>query len=166
MTQFSDADAGVTAFLLTQVGSLAAMRFGERMAELGLTPAQAGLIRAVGMSPGRSQQALAGQLNLLPSRLVTMVDELERDGLLERRRNKSDRRLYALHLTSAGTRRLRDIARAARSHGEDFLAPLGDGDQPRLHELLNELAVHHGLAFGVHPGYRTLDKPDPDAAIG
>ena len=88
------------AFVLTQLGTLAAMGFAEQLAPLGLTPAHAGLLRAVAADPGRSQQAVATELGVLPSRLVALVDELEQDGLLERRRNPGDRRHHALHLTA------------------------------------------------------------------
>jgi DNA-binding MarR family transcriptional regulator len=148
------------AFGLTQLGSLAAQRFAERLASTGLGPAHAGLLRAVAADEGRSQQALAAQLGLLPSRLVALVDELERDGVLERRRNPHDRRHHALHLTDAGRARLREVGRIAREHGSDFLAPLDDADRAVLGDLLARLADHHGLAPGVHPGYRTLGRPD------
>ena len=62
------------AFVLTQVGALAAMGFAEQLAPLGLTPAHAGLLRAVAADPGRSQQAVATELGVLPSRLVVLVD--------------------------------------------------------------------------------------------
>lgn len=151
--------AGPTAFLLAQVGGLAAMRFAERISSLGLTPPHAGLLRAVAAEPGRSQQALAAQLGLLPSRLVALVDELESDGLLERRRNPDDRRNHALHLTAAGGQRLRDIGRVATDHGEDLLGGLDAGDRAELGRILGLLAAHHQLAPGVHPGYRTLGRP-------
>ena len=83
------------AFVLTQVGALAAMGFADQLAPLGLTPAHAGLLRAVAADPGRSQQAVATELGVLPSRLVALVDELEQDGLVERRRNPGDRRHHA-----------------------------------------------------------------------
>src|SRR3954468_8828397 len=126
---------GNTAFLVAQLGGLAAIRFGEALAPLGLTPAQAGLLRAGGTGPGRSQQALSAQLSLLPSRLVAMVDELERDGVLERRPNPTDRRHHALHLTAAGEQLLREIGRIAQQHGRDFLAPLSSEDQQALATL-------------------------------
>jgi DNA-binding MarR family transcriptional regulator len=150
---------GGVAFLLAQLGALAAIRFAERLGPLGLTPAHAGLLRAVAAESGRSQQAVAEQLGLLPSRLVALVDEAEREGLIERRRNSADRRNYALHLTSAGHDRLRDIGRVAQQHGEDFLAPLPAADRAVLGRLLGRLVTHHGLAPGVHPGYRTLGRP-------
>lgn len=155
---------GWVAFGLTQLGSLAAQRFAERLAPSGLTPAHAGLLRAVAADEGRSQQALAAQLGLLPSRLVALVDELERDGLLERRRNPRDRRHHALHLTDAGHARLRELGRIAHEHGSDLLAPLDDAERVTLGDLLARLADHHGLAPGVHPGYRTLGRPREEDA--
>jgi DNA-binding MarR family transcriptional regulator len=134
------------------------MRFGDRLAPLGLSPAQAGLLRAVGSQPGRSQQALAAELSLLPSRLVAMVDELEADGVLERRPNPNDRRHHALHLTPAGEKLLREIGKVAQEHGRDFLAPLGEQDQETLTRLLGRLAEGHGLTPGVHPGYARMGR--------
>jgi len=130
----------------------------RNLAPLGLGPAHAGLIRAVGATPGRSQQALATQLGILASRLVVLIDELEGDGLIERRRDPADRRYYALHLTSDGDERLRDIGRVAQSHGEDFLAPLNGQDRADLTRLLTRVAAHHSLTPGVHPGHRTIGR--------
>lgn len=95
------------AFLLAQLGSYAAARFTERVAELDLVPAQTGLLRAVAAGPGQSQQALAQLLGTPPSRLVALVDALEERGILERRRNPDDRRLHAVHLTEVGHQGLR-----------------------------------------------------------
>ncbi len=147
---------GTAAFLLTQLGADAAVRFAERVAELDITPPQAGLLRAVAGEPGRSQQALAAQLGTPPSRLVALVDGLEDRGLLERRRNRTDRRLHAVHLTDAGRRMLREIGRVARAHDDAVLAALDDDERAQLAALLRRLADAAGLAPGVHPGYRNL----------
>ena len=157
---------GWAAFGLAQLGGLAAQRFAERLAPTGLTPAHAGLLRAVATDEGRSQQAVASQLGLLPSRLVALVDELERDGLVERHRNPQDRRHYALHLTDAGHARMREIGRLAMEHGAALLAPLDDTERVTLGDLLARLATHHGLAPGVHPGYRTMGRSDGHGGRG
>lgn len=151
--------AGQLAFLVTQVGGLAAARFAERVTAAGVTPPQAGLLRVVAAEPGRTQQAVSGQLGLLPSRLVALVDELEARGLLERRRDPADRRNSALYVTAAGQATLREIGAVAQAHGEEFLAPLSKADRATLAELLGRLAAHHDLAADVHPGYRTLGRP-------
>jgi DNA-binding MarR family transcriptional regulator len=153
--------AGV-AFLLAQVGGLAAYRFAERLQPLGTDPPQAGLLRAIAEAPGRSQQALSTQLGLLPSRLVAMVDELETEGLVERRRNPQDRRHHALYVTARGEERLAALGRQARAHGETLLEPLTERERGTLGRLLRKVADHHGLAPGVHPGYRAMGRARGD----
>jgi DNA-binding MarR family transcriptional regulator len=147
---------GMLAFLLAQVGGLAAIKFAERLGPLELSPAQAGLLRAVAADPGRSQRALAEKLGTLPSRLVILIDELEAAGLLERRVSSRDRRVSELYLTSAGSQKMRRIGRVGQAHGEALLAPLDDAERADLAMMLGKLAEHHGLVAGVHPGYRTL----------
>src|SRR4029450_5226698 len=94
------------AFLLSQLGHRSASVFAELIASIDLTPPHAGILRAIASEPGRSQQALSGQLGLLPSRVVAYVDELEDRGYVERRRNPEDRRLHALYLTGSGKKSL------------------------------------------------------------
>src|SRR4051794_34209430 len=84
-----------TTFLLAQVGAQAANRFAARLEELKLVPAHTGVLRSIVGNPGISQQALATKLGLVPSRLVALLDELEGKGLIERRDNADDRRVYA-----------------------------------------------------------------------
>lgn len=145
-----------TAFLLTQLGAYAAARFAEQMATIDLTPPHAGILRAIGAAPGRSQQALSAQLGLLPSRVVSFVDELEARGYVERRRNPDDRRLHALHLSAAGKKALRKIGELGKRHDEQITAGLDAAQRTALRELLATLAERHGLTPHVHPGYRTL----------
>ena len=49
------------AFLLAQVGAHAAIRFGERISRLNLTPPDAGILRMLGASGGLSQQELSDE---------------------------------------------------------------------------------------------------------
>src|SRR4051812_22720306 len=93
---------GSVAFLLSQVGAHSASRFAERLAPLGLKPPHVGILWVLGEAHGLSQQALGERMGVFPSRLVGLLDELERLGLVERRDSPSDRRSYALHLTAAG----------------------------------------------------------------
>jgi DNA-binding MarR family transcriptional regulator len=147
-----------SAFLLTQIGTHAAQEFATRVAALDLTPPQAGLLRAIALGPGRSQQALARHLGTPATRLVALVDGLEQRGLVERRRNPDDRRLYAVHLTAAGRRFMGRLGRVAREHDDALLDGLAPDERALLHDLLARVARARGLVAGVHPGYRTLGE--------
>jgi DNA-binding MarR family transcriptional regulator len=68
-----------------------------------------------------------------------VVDELERLGLVERRRNHDDRRAYSLRATARGRRVLRQAEEAAKRAEDEFLAPIPADDRRRLKEFLRTL---------------------------
>ncbi|CAM06206.1 DNA-binding MarR family transcriptional regulator [Saccharopolyspora erythraea NRRL 2338] len=144
------------AFLLTQLGTRAAMLFAERVAALDLTPPQVGMLRMIGVEAGLSQQQLAGRLGMLPSKVVSFVDELESRGLVARTRSARDRRVYELTLTDKGEELMRQVWEVAAEHDADFCGPLDTAEREQLAGLLRRLAEHHDLTPGVHPGYRHL----------
>lgn len=148
------------AFLLAQVGAHAASKFAERLAELQLSPAHAGILRMLAATPAITQQALATALRTLPSRLVALIDELESRGLLERRAHESDRRRYALHVTEEGRSTLQAIGRIAREHQQSLLVALSEEDHAVLADLLQRVADQQGLTRGVHPGYGSPERPE------
>ena len=114
-------------------------------------------VAARGLRHSRTvQQALARQLRTPPSRLVALVDDLDERGVLERRRNLEDRRLYALYVTDAGAALLRKIGQVARAHDEAVCASLDPAERTQLRALLARIAEEQGLTPGVHPGYRSI----------
>jgi DNA-binding MarR family transcriptional regulator len=143
-------------FLLSQVGALTAARFAEGLEPLGLKPAHAGILRALAEADGLSQQALGEKLGAFPSRLVGLLDEMERRGLVERRDNPADRRSYSLYVTKAGYEALEKIRRVGRDYEDALCAPLSESERVQLLSILERIAVRQGLTPGVHPGFRKL----------
>jgi hypothetical protein len=90
-----------------------------------------------------------------PSRLVLLLDELEKKGLLKRRTRSKDRRSYALALTRKDKAKLDRVRRIAEEHRE-LCAGLSDAERAELRKLLVRIANQQQLRPGVHPGYRTL----------
>jgi DNA-binding MarR family transcriptional regulator len=146
------------AFLLAQVGALGARRFAERVAKVGLTPPDAGLLRKIASDPGVSQRALANHLGVMPSRMVALVDELEKRKIVERRRSTEDRRNYALHLTERGYKVLAELSQIALEHEESLCAALTAEEKIQLRDLCWRIADEQGLTPGVHPGYSNLGR--------
>ncbi|HEX5996931.1 MAG TPA: MarR family transcriptional regulator [Jiangellales bacterium] len=145
---------GGVAFLLAQLGAHAAARFAARIADLDLTPPQAGLLRMIAVTPGLSQQAYAMRLGMPPSRFVTLVDTMQDRGLIERRRGGPDRRSYALHLTEDGERLMQQLAVIGKAHEDDLCAALTADERTTLRGLLTRIVQQQNLTPGVHPGYR------------
>jgi DNA-binding MarR family transcriptional regulator len=152
-----DQRAGL-AFLLAQIGAHAAFRFAERLAPLGLNPPDAGILRILGCEPGMTQRELAERLGIFPSRLVLLLDDMSKRGLLERQASSNDRRSHALRLTAKGMAQLEAIARVARQHQEDLCASLTVVERAQLQELLKRIVAQQNLRPGVHPGYRRMSR--------
>jgi len=159
--------AGVigTGFLLSSLGAHASAQFAARVQPLGLTPPHVGLLWAITSNPGRSQQALADEFGMPPSRMVAFIDELEEKGLVERRRHERDRRVHSLYLTKGGEKTMRLLADVGRAAEEALVGSLGDAERRQLSELLRRVAESQQLTPGVHPGYRRMaaERPEPDA---
>ena len=146
------------AFLLAQVGAHAAAQFAERLGVLELTPPDAGILRMLRKAGGISQQELSARLRIHPSRLVAILDNLEKRKLVERNPNPEDRRLYSLALTAQGDEILERIGRVAREHQDALLASLSESERTKFAEMLQRIADAHGLARGVHPGYQRMGR--------
>src|SRR6202158_6332050 len=144
------------AFLLAQLGAYAPGQFAKRLQPLGFTTAHAGIFRIIAANPGLSQQELAAKLGMYASRLVAVIDDLEKRGLIERQPSNTDRRLYALHFTKSGREQLSAIWAIAREHGRDLFDGLSDEERSTLTALLERVAKKQGLQEGVHPGYRNI----------
>lgn len=157
------APAGV-AFVLSGLGYHAAQRFRERLAPLGLAPRHVGVLTALASAEGMSQHALGQHLEIPPSRMVALVDELEARGLVERRRNPADRRAYALVLTDAGRRVLEQVAALADEHERQLCAALDAEERETLLRLLRRIAAQQGLPQRVHPSLAASDRAGPPPA--
>ena len=138
-------------FLLAQLGTHAHRRFADRLARFDLHPRHFGMLSHLAASEGQSQQALSVALGIHRSAVVTLVDDLERRGLAERRRDPGDRRAYTLYLTSAGRDLLANLEREADERDVELLSDLDASESSHLVSLLQRVAVSQGLAAGVHP---------------
>jgi DNA-binding MarR family transcriptional regulator len=143
---------GSLAFLLVQLGMHGAREFGERLKPLGLEQRQAGMLVRLAANEGRSQQAIGALMGINATRMVFLVDELEKLGLVERRRNPDDRRSHALYLTGPGRAVLDQVRAVTAEHEKRMSAGLTGAERSELIALLRRLADAQGLRPGSLPG--------------
>lgn len=84
---------------MSDVSRLMRRRFDERARKSGATGAQWRMLKILARQPGLNQGQLAEMLEVEPITCCRMIDRLEESGLLERRRDPSDRRAWRIHLT-------------------------------------------------------------------
>lgn len=90
------------------------------LAEHGLTMWGYVVLLALDEHPLRTQAALAEAIGADKTRIISVLDELQDRGLIDRQRDPADRRARLLSLTPDG-HRVRDSAQAAIRRGEERL---------------------------------------------
>lgn len=116
---------------LALAGMPSGMSFSRALLILAVQNGQ--LARASRMSD------VAIDLGVTARTVTTMVDSLERDGLMVRRPDARDRRAIQLELTAEGAALVPALRRSLESIGASILAPLAVADQASLLVLLDRL---------------------------
>jgi DNA-binding MarR family transcriptional regulator len=101
--------------------------FAQRVGARDLKPRRFAILLLIDQNPGLTQTALSRASGRDKSTLTPALDDLERLGLIERRRSPKDRRVYALYLTSGGRSLLRELTRHAVAHDRELDRILGAG---------------------------------------
>jgi DNA-binding MarR family transcriptional regulator len=120
--------------LLHDVARLIRVEADRRARLDGMTRAQWAVLLRLGRNPGLSQKEIADILEVEPISVARLVDRLEANGLLERRPDADDRRVWRLHLMPAATAMLENI-RDRRDALEDFVK---QGITPAAEETMIE----------------------------
>jgi DNA-binding MarR family transcriptional regulator len=137
-------------FMLSTLGHAISRRFFRALEPLELHPREFAVLRAVKANDGQSQQALAEQLRIPPSRIVAIVDELESRGLVERRADPSDRRVRMLYVTNRGETMLHDAFNLVVQHEREISDALTTKERTQLLELLTRISASLDLPTNVH----------------
>jgi DNA-binding MarR family transcriptional regulator len=86
-----------------------------------------------------SQLALAQAIGYDKTRLIGLLDALERAGLITRAPDPADRRARIVELTVEGRRRHAAAQADIQAMEDDLLAPLSAGDRQALRRVLRQL---------------------------
>ena len=116
-------------------------RTAEALSDVGLTPATFALLNVLGARTGAIQRELSADMGVDPSAMVALIDELERAGMVERRRRPDDRRAWEVTITSKGRRALGAARRLAKGVEDEVLGGLKPAERRQLLMLLRRALV-------------------------
>jgi DNA-binding MarR family transcriptional regulator len=141
-----------TSFLLKRLGFAIKERALDAFEPSGLTPYHHAVLTVLDEQPRETQAMIADALGYDRSHLVGVLDELEERGLIERRRDPSDRRRHLVSLTSTGKQTLSRLRKLAARIEDEFFAPLDAEERGTLHALLLRVASHHDARYATRDG--------------
>lgn len=114
--------------------------FHRATASVDITPARYTAFTIVAANPGLTQSALGAALGTARSGAMTVVNWMEKRGLVERRHRPDDGRSWGLYLTRRGESRLRTLNHRVRARDAAFAARLSEPELALLRRLLEKLA--------------------------
>jgi DNA-binding MarR family transcriptional regulator len=144
-------------FLLRRAHQISAAVFEDECRELGLTPAQFGVLTVLQAHPGLGQSTLARALGYDKVTVLRVLRGLETRGLVTRAPAAGNKRNVSVALTAHGATVLAQAQKPAEKAFKRLLAPLDKVQQAQLLALLqlltDELEDDARAAF-VPPGQR------------
>src|SRR5262245_2110321 len=128
-------DDSYIGYMLSDVARLIRTIFDRRVRDIGLTRAQWLVLTRVYRRPGVSQTDLAEMLEIDRASAGRMIDRMERNGWIERRPDRSDRRINRLHLTDEARKVHTEMWSIAEETVDDALSPLSATEREQYTEL-------------------------------
>jgi DNA-binding MarR family transcriptional regulator len=136
-----------TGFLLARLGyAMKAITIQEFERE-GFSMYQFSVLAVLAEGVVETQAKIADTLTLDRGQLVGILDDLEEAGLVERRRDPTDRRRHTVSLTPAGKKRLVKMRSIVERIEASFLEPLDEKARTALHDALLRVAENRDQRF-------------------
>jgi DNA-binding MarR family transcriptional regulator len=127
---------GQVGFLMRRAWLAMSQDFLRTFADVAIRPAQYGVLLIIEHNPGLKQAEVSAALGIKRTNLVALLDGLEERGFAQREAATSDRRSYALHLTSKGTALLQHLRELHELHESRMIALIGEEGRAQLLVLL------------------------------
>jgi DNA-binding MarR family transcriptional regulator len=138
-------DAG---YLLSRCGGMAVRSFNDAFEPLGLRTRQYAVLAHIAEHGDSSQRRIAEALDLDPSTVVALVDDLAGAGWAERKQDPQDRRTRLIGATAAGRKALQAASGIVGALHADLLAPLSEQERDTLLALLRRIIDGRESAVG------------------
>jgi DNA-binding MarR family transcriptional regulator len=134
-----------SAALLDHVARRMRLRSESALAPLGLRPRHLVALTVLRDTRGSTQQALSATLQIDRTNLVGLLNELESDKLIERRRSTADRRRHIVELTKTGESRLAKAEFVLAAVEDEVLDALDEEQRETLYRLLYQATTGHAI---------------------
>lgn len=122
--------------VLMHLGRDVDARLRRQLNAIGLTPRHGFTLSHLCENGPTSQQSLLDVLDVDPSVLVAILNDLEKAGLAERKRDPDDRRRHIVVMSEKGRVALDGMHGAIDAIEREMLSDLSTADVERLRELL------------------------------
>jgi DNA-binding MarR family transcriptional regulator len=133
--------SGYVGYALRRAQGVIFADFNRCLAELGLRPGQFAVLMLIDRNPGTSQSSVSAALGIQKANFVATIADLEKRGLVRRKKSNADGRTYSLGLTPRGRMTLQRATELQSVHEAKVTAQIGNEGRLQLLGLLDRLSA-------------------------
>ena len=111
------------------------------LSKFGLTESQFNVLDALYHLGALSQKELGNKLLKSGGNITMVIDNLEKNNYVERKRGKEDRRIFFIHITKKGRERLEEILPEQVKIITEKMSVLGKTEQVELQRLCKKIGI-------------------------
>jgi DNA-binding MarR family transcriptional regulator len=126
----------INAYLLSLSGKAARARVADRLAGRGLRMWHMAVLAALADFGPHAQRDLSARLDIDPSDMAKVIDQLSAPGHVGRTRDEADRRRVLVSITDRGRDLLAELVRDATAVDDTLVGGLTPAERDQLHALL------------------------------
>ena len=134
---------GRSSFLLNKAAQRIRDIYEEVLRPANLTGKHIGILFILEEKGSISQNELGKCAYIDRTTIVGLIDDLEKEGLVERKEHPTDRRSHAIYLTAKGKEALPAFDKKALEIEQKFLDCLSAQEQKNLIQILRKLVLSH-----------------------
>ena len=143
---------GASSMLIHQLARGTRRRIEQAIAPTGLRPTELLVLQHLRERGPSAQQTLTELIGIDATNLVAVLNSLEDQSLIERRRDRADRRRAIIALSPPGELLLADLDRSLLRIDDQILAALTGTERQTLHALLTKAVKYIGPECPPPPG--------------
>lgn len=113
--------------------------FSERILSHGITRVQWIALYYIGENEGITQKQLAQMLDSKESSIVRLIDRMEKEEIVKREKDTSDRRITKLYLTQKGVQKREEIIPVGKKFSDDSIKGIKEEDLKIFKDVLNKI---------------------------
>lgn len=125
--------------LLRSVAIIVKKRGRDILGQFEITPPQFEALLFLRDNEGMTMGELCQKMYLACSTATDLIDRMERNGLIERMRDRHDRRVVRLRVLKPGYQIIEEVMRARRAYLQTILEQIEPGEADRLVSALKQL---------------------------
>lgn len=144
--EFHNKDSSL--FLLFKVQKLLFTKSSEILEKINIYPGQPPLLLVLYHNSGITQKELAKKLNVTPPTIAVMLRRMEKHGLVEKKLDEKDRRVYRVYLSERGKRMIGKLHKIMAELEAIVFDGFNENEKETFKELLNKMASNIKKSLG------------------